>query len=283
MKTLPFLKSIGVAMMLAAASAAHSQTLEADYQLQGVYTSSVPSGIGPLTVTGDSTQVTFVTDTVDAQTQQVLRIGVSSSGAEAGVQTQTNPFVNPANYSAVLLSNFQISTTNTGITKIFDFKNLSSDAGLYINDATGLLGFYDGAMVPMLLGASSTPFASGEYVQIVLTRNSATNLVTVYANGTAQFSFTDSSGLAILGDATNTGNAFLTLYQDDGQGIGSSNVDEGTHGNIARLRLYDGVLTADQVGGLDRTIPEPATWALLAVGFATLLGSAPRRNRGARS
>lgn len=259
------------ALWLSAAGPSAASTLEADYQLQGTYDSSVGT-IGPLTVTGDPSLVTFVTATVDAQTQQVLQIAPVGQFDPAGVQTQTTPSIDPANYSAVLLSSFQIDPMNTGITKVFDFKNLSSDAGLYIDDATGLLGFYDGST--NLEGVSMTPVVSGAYEQIVLTRNSSNNLVTVYANGTAQFSFTDSTGLAVLGDATNTGNTFLTMFQDDGMGIGGMNVDEGTRGNIARLRLYDGVLSATEVNALDRTapIPEPASWALLGLGGALIVG-----------
>ncbi|MDQ2867358.1 MAG: LamG domain-containing protein [Verrucomicrobiota bacterium] len=116
----------------------------------------------------------------------------------------------------------------------------------------------------MVLGASTSPIASGQYAEIVLTRDSATGTVTVYTDGVAQFSFMDSMGFAVLGDAANDGNAFLTLCQDDGQGIGSTNVDENTSGDIARLRLYDGVLSAEQVAVL-QPVPEPATWGLLAL------------------
>ncbi|MDQ2867359.1 MAG: hypothetical protein M3R59_02950 [Verrucomicrobiota bacterium] len=49
----------------------------------------------------------FVTDTVYGQSQQVLQIAVSSMGTEAGVQTQTNPFISSSNYSAVLLAKFR--------------------------------------------------------------------------------------------------------------------------------------------------------------------------------
>jgi hypothetical protein len=270
MKVCIFSVLVGAALLLFAAGPAAAQTLEADYQLQNTYNSSVGT-IGPLTVTGNPGGAQFVSDTVNSQTQQVLQISQAGTTAlQTGVQAQTNSFVDSANYSAVLLSNFQISMMNTDITKVFDFKNLSSDAGLYINDATGLLGFYDGST--NLLGASTTPVQSGQYAQIVLTRDSSTNLVTVYVNGTAQFSFTDSTGLAVMGDASNTGNAFLTLYQDDGQGIGGSNVNEGTVGNIARLRLYDGVLSASQVAALDTTaaVPEPNTWILLSLGAVAL-------------
>jgi len=254
------------------ASNAFSQTLEADYQLQNTFDSSVPSGIGPLAVTGDPGGANFVTDTVDGNSQQVLQISTSLIGTPpdlipvtTGLQTQTNPFVDPANYSAVLLANFQTAPSSTNITKVMDFANLSSDAGLYLNDLTGLLAFYDGA--GMVLGMSSTPVVTGDYAQIVLTRDSSTDLTTVYVNGVAQFSFTDSANLAVLSDATNTGNAYLTLYQDDGQGIGGDLVNEATVGNIARLRLYNGVLSAEQVGALDTVaVPEPSTWLLVMLG-----------------
>jgi Concanavalin A-like lectin/glucanases superfamily len=273
MKTL---LGLAAAMITGGATVSFGQTLEADYQLQNTYDSSIVSGIGPLGVTGDPAGANFVSDTVNGNTQQVLQITTTEIESpptigvvQTGVQAQTNPFINSANYSAVLLSNFQTSPSSDGITKVMDFDNLSSDAGLYINDATGLLGFYNGS--EMVLGTSMTPVVTGQYAQIVLTRDSSTNLVTVYVNGAAQFSFTDSTGLAVLGDASNTGNAYLTLYQDDGQGIGGSIVNEGTVGNIARLRLYDGALSADQVAALDTVVPEPATCVLLALGLIPFL------------
>lgn len=146
---------------------------------------------------------------------------------------------------------------------------MSSDAGLYVNDTTGLLAFYDGS--GMVLGTSSDAVVSGAYAQIVLTRDSSNSLVTVYVNGTAQFSFTDWTNLAALGDATNTGKSFLTVFQDDGQGIGSTIDNESTGGNIARLRLYDGPLSAAQVAALDTVVPEPASWSLLSLGLIALL------------
>ena len=271
-----FLRITVVSLIAFSAATAFGQTLEADYQLQNTFDSSVPSGIGPLTVTGDPSGANFVTDTVDGNTQQVLQITTTfiplgpGFFAQSGVQAQTNPFIDPTNYSAVLLGNFQVAPSSTDITKVMDFANLSSDAGLYLNDLTGLLAFYDGA--GMVLGTSSTPIVSGTYAQIVLTRNSATNLTTVYVNGVAQFSFTDSANLAVLSDATNTGNAYLTLYQDDATGIGGDIVGEATVGDIARLRLYNGVLSAEQVAALDTVaVPEPSTWLLLVLGVLPLL------------
>jgi len=58
-------------------------------------------------------------------------------------------------------------------------------------------------------------------------------------------------------------------------------VDESSEGDIARLRIYDGVLSDDQVIALDTVIPEPAPPALLVLGGLLLLGygRAIRRRR----
>lgn len=257
------------------APAAFSQTLEADYQLQNVLTSSAGTGIGPLNEIGFTSAITFSGDTnVDGNNQDVLMFEDGESGNmtpisaytyEGGVQAQTNGYVDPTNYSVVLLANFNL-TTDVLATKILDFQNLSSDDGLYVNDATGLLDFNG------VVGASGgTPVVSGAYTQIVLTRDSSSGTVTVYENGVEAFSFDDSSNLAVLGDATNTGNQYLTLFRDDGTGLGGTIVDEDTLGDIARLRIYNGALTAQQVASLDTVVPEPTSFCVLAAAGAILL------------
>lgn len=262
-----------VAIVLSRVPLAQSQTLEADYQVQGIFNSSVGS-IGPLSVVGPVGGVTFTSDTVNGNPQQVLNIQASNSTPpfdESGVQTQTNPFLSSSNYSIVLLANFNLNTADIVATKIFDFKNLSSDAGLYVNAASGTLAFIDGSGV--LQGTGGAALSSLTYAQIVLTRDSTTNLTSIYLNGTLAFSFTDNVGLALLGDSSMSGNSFLTLFKDDGMGLGGMILSESTQGNIARLRLYDGVLSATDVMNLDTTIPEPSTYLLCATGVAALLAS----------
>lgn len=62
--------------------------------------------------------------------------------------------------------------------------------------------------------------------------------------------FTDEGNLATLGN-------LLTIFKDENLGAGG-NV-ENTNGNLARLRLYNEVLTLAQVAAL---VPEPSTWAI---------------------
>ncbi len=277
MKRLGFL--VVAAAICVSASSARAQTLAADYQVQNVFTSSVGS-IGPLTVVGPAGGVAFKDDTVNGNPQKVLNIQSNNTTApfvQSGVQTQTNPFLSASNYSVVLLANFNLSTGDVVATKIFDFKNLSSDAGLYVNAANGTLAFIDGSN--MIQGTGGAALSSLTYAQIVLTRDSSNNLTSVYLNGTLAFSFTDNVGLAVLGDSSMSGNSFLTLFKDDGMGLGGSMLSESTQGNIARLRLYDGVLSADDVMHLDTTAPEPSTYLLCAVGGCVLLILRGRRRR----
>src|ERR1700712_4709714 len=125
-------------------TSARAATLAGDYQLQDVYTSSVPPA-GPLVPVGTLTDQMFVDSNVNGVNQRVLQF--TGVGDQHGVQLQTNPFVSSTTYSLVLLASFDLSTTSGVATKIFDFQNLSSDAGLYINSVSGLLSF-NGAATP---------------------------------------------------------------------------------------------------------------------------------------
>ncbi len=271
---------LAASALLCLSQSAPAQTLAADYQLQDVFTSSVGT-IGPLAPTGAG-NVGFVPGTVNGFSQEVLAVSTSTMTLmQSGVQTQTNPFIDGSNYSIVLLASFDLTTTGILSTKVFDFKSLGSDAGLYLNAATNNLEFVDDTGTPVGTGAPGTATAS-DYAQIVLTRDGTTDLVSVYetdvmGNTTLAFTFSDLNQLAVLGDGAGAGNDFLTLFQDDGMGAGGAVLNEGSQGNIARLRLYDGVLSASEVAGLTTTIPEPGTWALLAVGAGALGVLARRR------
>ena len=263
--------TIGAAM--ATGVEARAATLAADYQLQGIYDSSVGT-IGPLTVAGNSGDVTFATDQdVDGNTQTVASLDINYNGADtgAGLQAQTAGFLSSSDYSVVLLAEFNLDADLVA-TKVFDFDDLSSDAGLYINDATGLL-YFNGAV-----GATGPLAATtGSYTQIVLTRASS-DLVTVYENGAEDFQFADTGGLAVLGPGTGpSGDADLTTFKDDGTGVGSTLVNETSVGDIARLRLYDGALTPDEVAALDTVVPEPLSSGVLLLGGGLMMMRRLRR------
>ena len=262
------------ALWLTPFSTVRAQTPVADYQLQQTLASSTGT-LGPLTTVGSTANSSYVTATVFGTSQYVYQVGTSgttpSTLAQGGLQTPANPFADAGTYSILLTASFNVSTADVLATKVFDFKNLTTDAGLYIDDATGALQFVDNTGAPVAGGTAADAVLSGTYFQLTLTRTTQ-GVVTAYMNGTQEFQFTDTNNLATLDSA-------LSLFKDDGTGLGGTTVAEGTVGDIARLRLYNDVLDANQIGALAVALPEPSTWAIL-VGGALLMGFAILRRRG---
>jgi YD repeat-containing protein len=198
----------------------NSATLQADYQFQNTRSSSVGS---PPALTDIGGTNSFTTATVDATSTTVLSFaqnnGLSLSSTSGVVPSST--------YSIVMLFSFN---TTSSFRRIADFKNGTSDTGLYANG--GKLYLYNGSQ------ASSVSIAANTYVQVVLTRDSA-GTVTGYVDGVQQIQFSDSGGLGTI-NSSNT----LRLFKDDGS--------EASAGTVARIRLYDGALSAAEVAALSR-------------------------------
>jgi hypothetical protein len=258
---------------------AQAQSPVADYQFQ-MSLASTGGTLGPLTEESGG-YYSYSTATVNGQSQDVLVVDAGYTGTGApptytggGVQTPANPFTNGGVYSIVLQASFALNPANVVATKVFDFANLSSDAGLYINDTTGSLQFIDGSSTPVAGGTSVDDEPTGTYFQLALTRTAA-GVLTCYVNGTQEFQFTDSTNLAAFG----SGDA-LTVFKDDGMGVGGpAMVEEGTFGDLARLTLFNSVLTPAQLD----LLPEPSTWALLGFGGMALLGVTLHRSRACRA
>ncbi len=136
----------------------------------------------------------------------------------------------------------------SGYRKIADFQNRTNDQGLYI--LNGALNYY-----PVITGSDT--IAPSTYFTVTLVRD-ASNMLTGYLNGMQQWSFLDSSGLAVI-------NGSLDLFRDDFQ--------VGPHESSGGVVDYIQLSVPD--GG---AVPEPATWALMITGFG-LAGVALRRRR----
>jgi hypothetical protein len=170
--------------------------------------------------------------------------------------TLTSPLLTPSSYS--LEFSFRLNETS-GYRKIADFQGLVADAGLY--QLSGNLAFFPA------ITSGVTDFASGSVVHVVLTRDASTQVVTGYVNGQQRFSFVDTGQLAV---ATGPNNR-LTFFVDDR--VTGSN--EASGGTLNYLRVFNGALTAGEVGtlaaaGPPLAIPEPTTVALLSVGGAVI-------------
>ncbi len=185
--------------------------------------------------------------------------------------TLSNGLVDPANYSIETIFNF---TTLSGFRKIVDFKNRTSDNGLY--DLNTALNFF-----PVTTGPAGA-FSAGVNAHLVLTRDGVTKLVTGYVNGVSQssFSFTDSSDFAVFTGPSNIAQFFI-----DDPGTGG----EASAGVVDRIRIYDGVLSGAQVTALFNGgpppglpingVPEPSAMVMLMGAGAAGLALLPRRKR----
>lgn len=160
-----------------------------------------------------------------------------------------------ANYSLLLDFSFQNLTSDR---KIVDFANRTADAGLYDLDANlyYLPYFYPLPVRPPV-------FLSNVPARVIFTRDQATGLVTGYINGAPQFSFIDTTQLAIFSGP----DGIIRFFEGDD-----------TSGGLAtRISVYNGALTAAEaqtLGGPSlpaAPTPEPATLLLIGTSLAGLL------------
>lgn len=199
----------------------------ADYRFQGTRSSFV--GTAPALTDIGTGGNSFAIDTVDGASRSVLQF---PQGNGVQLQPTTGTIANDA-YTIVVLFKF---ADVSNFRRILDFKNGTSDTGLYV--LNGNLIFYNVAAT-----GSGAPIAANTYVQVVLTRN-ATGTVTGYVNGAQQFSFNDSTSNAVI-DSNNA----LRFFKDN---ISGGATGEESAGSVARIRLYNCVLTASEVAALDQ-------------------------------
>lgn len=220
--------------------------LRADYEFQGGYASTVA---GAPTLTANAGGQTFATDNVRGQSRTVLNFPVGAGLTLSPVSSLGAGSV----YTIAMLA--RLNQVN-GYRKFLDFKNRSSDNGLYTYD--GLLDFFNFVIGPdALIGA-------GTYHHIVVTRDAA-GTVSGFVDGSLQFSFSDGGGAATV-----DGSDVLNFLVDD-----ATTTDEQSSGAIARLRVYDEALSPSAVAALDSTpqvsVPVLGTWTW-TVALMTLLG-----------
>ncbi len=189
----------------------------ADYYFQGSLESSL--GTAPDLVEVEKGSSVF---TVDGRTGvTVLRF----AGGRGLALAPTTRAIRSSGYSIEILFRFDLLA---GYRKVIDFKNGSSDDGLYLLD--GCLNFFPKEQVAL------TRIGSDSYVQIVLTRDAADRVVG-YVDGVRQFAFNDRGGLAKVG-----GSDSLRFFVDDVTTTG-----EWSSGAVSQIRLFDQALTANEV------------------------------------
>ena len=170
--------------------------------------------------------------------------------------------LNVSNYTIEL--SFQTNLDSAASwSKLVDIAAQGSDSGLYIHNNGGFkLQFYPQS------DASVADFTTGTTFDVVLTRDGTTGLVTGYVNGQLRFSFSDTGSIGVVTATNNT----LNFFVDDH----NTGLNEASSGTVNYIRIYNGALSASQVSALytagsPAAVPEPATWALLALGAVGLV------------
>jgi hypothetical protein len=189
----------------------------ADYYFQDSLESSL--GTAPDLVEVEDGSSLFTADAGTGVT--VLRF----DGGRGLALAPTTRVIRSSGYSIEVLFRFDLLD---GYRKVIDFKNGSTDDGLYVLD--GCLTFFPQQQ------AALTRIDSDSYVQIVLTRDAADRVVG-YVDGVRQFAFDDLGGLAKVGASDS-----LRFFIDD-----VTTTEEWSSGAVSQIRLFDQALTANEV------------------------------------
>jgi Concanavalin A-like lectin/glucanases superfamily len=214
---------------LGGAAAAQGAILQADFHFNNTRaapTGQVMSDIG----LGNA----FALESVDGG----LARPVLTFPAGNGLSLPTAGLAPSGSYSVVMLFRLDPAASRR---KLLDFTGGTADAGLYLCDGELLLESLAATPCP---GGTGLPDES--FVQVVLTRDGGTGQVLGYLDGVEQVSGAPTPGPVMLGPE-------VRFFMDDD--VPPAN--EHAAGAVARIRIYDGVLSMDELNSLGRVDLDP--------------------------
>lgn len=214
-----------IGSMLLAGSAAAVEV--ADYRFQDSYASSVGSApaLAP-NLPGQS----FSTESLNGVARRVLNFPIG-----AGVELSTAGLIANNQYSIAMLVRIEDSV---GYIKCIDVSNGAVEEGLYVHN--GRLEYY-----PIPTSSPIAPIGSGSYHQIVLTRSTA-GVLSGYVDGRLMFSDQDAEDISLIDAGANR----IRFMIDD-----EITLAEESAGSLARLRIWNHVLTPAEVAALEVVNP----------------------------
>ncbi len=159
--------------------------------------------------------------------------GLGSTGYDytAGFGPNLSNAINASEYSLEL--NFSVTDTTSWV-KILDFKNLTSDNGLY--------NYYTNLQLYPLAAGQPSVIAANCPRHVIVTRDGTTKIFRAYVNGALQLDLTDNLNYGVF---TGAGNIIHFLKDDTVTGGA-----EAADGLLDFVRIYSGVLSATQVSNL---------------------------------
>lgn len=180
-----------------------------------------------------------------------------------------NGLFDAADYSIEMAFSFDATTSWR---RIIDFKDRATDRGLY--NYFGAIQFF-----PDTTGAGI--FTPGGMVNIIITRDDATDAFNIYADGVNILSRTDAVGDGIF----STPGQLVNFFRDD-----TAVPNEASSGFVDKIRFFDGALTATEAACLQTgsptacgipggggTVSAPGTLALAGLALAAI-GALRRRS-----
>ena len=247
--------SLVTAVSLLTAAAASAATLVGTYEFNNSFAASQP-GVAATTPVNPLGLNQFQNTVVFGQAETVYRFQGNPAFADnAGLLLNTTGMISASNYSVEMI--FSLDETS-GYRRLVGVENRTSDNGFYVLD--------DHLVVYPTAGSGPNLLAAGAFHHIILTVASD-NTVSGYIDGLTDF--TTSTNVM---DITSPGQV-LDFFLDDSV-VGG----EYSSGSIARLRIYQGALTAPEALSLfNSQVPEPGAVALLGLCGAFLM----RRRRRA--
>ena len=259
MKTFAAVMAATLALTVGAAQAA---TLKASYLFNNNLSSSV-GGASDLQLTNPTETGGFETDTVFGNSRTVLFIGGSNANAsQGGLTFNSTGLLTSDSYSVALTFEFLDRTGQWR--RILDVQERTSDNGFYVDPSNNLNVFP--------INGSNAGFTTNQYRNVALTVGPG-GVVKAYIDGGASLSST--TNIMNIGP-----NGLINLFLDNTEGGGQQ---EWSQSRIAVANFYDGVLTSDEVFGINQNptgaVPEPSTWAMMIMGFGAA-GVMMRRRRG---
>jgi hypothetical protein len=222
---------LGLALLGPLAPAAHAGPIgtppprpEADYRFQNRLSSTVAGAPVLRNLNGVGVN-TFGTEDVEGHDRTVLQFP-EGNGLRLGNATS---LVTPTRYTIAMKFRFDAVANYARVITFKPDANTYADTGLYVDDSD--LIWYDRRYPDF------DNILPDQWVTVVLTR-ATSGVVRAYVQGTQVFSFDDFNGRARIDP-----NGIVRFFRDDES-------DEESSGAVARIRIWDEVLTPSQVAHL---------------------------------